>query len=281
MRRTLAASLILVVALVLVAGCGSAKSQPAAPAAANPAPAAAKPVILKVGATPVPHAEILNFIKPILAKEGVDLQVVEFTDYVKPNLALADGELDANFFQHIPYLEDFSAQHNLNLTWTVKVHIEPMGVYSHKIKTLDGLKPGSIVAIPNDVTNTGRALAILAKAGLITLKDGVGVKGTVQDITANPKNLKIKELEAAQLPRSLDDVAAAVINGNYALDAGLVPTKDALLLEGSDSPYANVLAVRKGDENKDAIVKLGQALTSPEVKQFILDHYKGAVVPAF
>lgn len=278
MRRILAVSLILVLALAVLAGCGT-KAQPAATA---PQPAAApKPVVLKVGATPVPHAEILDFIKPTLAKEGIDLQVVVFNDYVQPNLALADGQLDANYFQHIPYLTDFAAKHNLNLTYTVKVHIEPMGVYSHKIKSLNDLKPGSIVALPNDVTDTGRALAILAKAGLITLKDGVGVSGTVQDITANPKNLKIKELEAAQLPRALDDVTIAVINGNYALDAGLVPTKDALFLEGADSPYANVLAVRKGDENRDAIVKLGQALTSPEVKQFILDHYKGGVVPAF
>ncbi|MHB9146230.1 MAG: MetQ/NlpA family ABC transporter substrate-binding protein [Symbiobacteriia bacterium] len=280
MRRIVAASLILVLALALLAGCGSPKSQPAAPTTAQPA-AAAKPVVLKVGASVVPHAEILNFLKPTLAKEGVDLQVVEFTDYVKPNMALAAGELDANFFQHIPYLEDFSAQHNLNLTWTVKVHIEPIGVYSRKLAKLDDIKPGSVVAIPNDVTNAGRALALLAKAGLFTLKDGVGVKATVQDITANPKNLKVKELEAAQLPRSLDDVAAAVINGNYALDAGLTGSKNALFMEGSDSPYANVLAVRKGDENRDAIVKLSKALTSPEVKQFILGKYKGEVVPAF
>lgn len=280
MKKILVLALTLVLAIGVLAGCSSAKSQPAAPATAAPAPEPQK-VVLKVGATPVPHAEILNFIKPELAKQGIDLQIVEFTDYVKPNEALADKQLDANFFQHIPYLEDFSAKHKLDLTWTVKVHIEPMGVYSRKVKKLNEVKPGSIVAIPNDATNGGRALLLLAKSGLIGLKDGVGVAATPADITQNPKNLKIKELEAAQLPRSLDDVTLAVINGNYALDAGLVPTKDALVIEGSDSPYANVLAVRKGDESRDALVKLGQALTSPAVKQFIEDKYKGAVVPAF
>ncbi len=281
MRRVSVALLILVLALAAVTGC----AKPAAPAAPAPAAADSGPapqkVVLKVGATPVPHAEILNFIKPQLEKEGIDLQIQEFTDYVQPNEALASGQLDANFFQHIPYLEDFAAKRNLPLTYTVKVHIEPIGVYSKKVTKLEDVKPGSIVAIPNDATNGGRALAVLAKAGLITLKDGAGVTATVNDIAGNPKNLKIKELEAAQLPRSLDDVVLAVINSNFALEAGLVPTKDSLFIESSDSPYANVLAVRKGDENKDAIVKLGQALTSPEVKKFIEEKYQGAVVAAF
>lgn len=281
MRRVTVALLILSLAVAILAGCAK-PAGPVAPAAA-PTDAGSTPqkVTLKVGATPVPHAEILNFIKPQLEKEGIDLQIEEFTDYVRPNEALASGELDANFFQHIPYLEDFAGKRNLPLTYTVKVHIEPMGVYSKKVTKLDDVAAGSIVAIPNDATNGGRALAVLAKAGLLTLKDGVGVAATVQDITGNPKNLKIKELEAAQLPRSLDDVVLAVINSNFAMEAGLVPTRDSLFIESSDSPYANVLAVRKGDEQKDAIVKLGKALTSPEVKKFIEDKYQGAVVPAF
>jgi len=283
MRRVSVALLILALALVAAAGCAKPVA-PAAPAAGQPAAdsgSAPQKVVLKVGATPVPHAEILNVIKPMLEKEGIDLQIQEFTDYVQPNEALASGQLDANFFQHIPYLEDFASKRNLPLTYTVKVHIEPMGVYSKKVTRLEDVKPGSLVGIPNDPTNGGRALAVLAKAGLITLKDGVGVNATVNDITGNPKNLKIKELEAAQLPRSLDDVALAVINSNFAMQAGLVPTKDSLFIESSDSPYANVLAVRKGDEKKDAIVKLGQALTSPEVKKFIEEKYQGAVVAAF
>lgn len=277
MRRVSAALLILAILTAVLAGCAK-PAAPAAPAATGSAP---EKVVLKVGATPVPHAEILNVVKPLLEKEGIDLQIQEFTDYVQPNEALASGQLDANFFQHVPYLEDFAAKRNLPLTYTVKVHIEPMGVYSKKVTKLDDVAAGAVVAIPNDATNGGRALAVLAKAGLITLKDGVGVTATVKDITANSKNLKITELDAAQLPRSLDDVALAVINSNFAMEAGLVPTKDSLFIESSDSPYANVLAVRKGDEQKDAIVKLGKALTSPEVKKFIEEKYQGAVVPAF
>ena len=268
--------LVAVVALtVFLTGCGDSKK--AAPAA----PAAAKKVVLKVGATPLPHAEILKVIQPILAKDGVELQIVEFTDYVRPNLALAEKELDANFFQHIPYLQQFATDRKLALTHTVSVHIEPMGVYSKKIKNLSELPSGAQVAIPNDPTNGGRALAILAQAGVIKLKEGVGIKATVKDVTDNPKKIVLKELEAPQLPRSLDDVFLAVINSNYALEAKLNPVKDSLFLEKKESPYANILTVRKGDENRPEIVKLSQALTSPEVKKFIEDKYKGAVVPAF
>ncbi len=257
---------------ILVSGC-SQKEAPAAPAA--------KTTVLKVGATPVPHAEILNVVKPLLAKEGIDLQIVEFTDYVKPNIAVAEKELDANFFQHIPYLNKFSTERNLALTYTAAVHIEPMGIYSKKIKNLNELADGAKVAIPNDPTNGGRALAILEKAGLIKLKDGVGVSATVSDIVTNSKNIQISELEAPQLPRVLEDVTIAVINTNYALEAKLVPTKDALFLEPKDSPYANILTVRKGDENRPEIQKLTKALTSDEVKKFINEKYQGAVLPAF
>lgn len=236
---------------------------------------------LVVGATPVPHAEILEVVKPTLKKEGIDLKIVEFSDYVTPNMQLWDKQLDANFFQHIPYLEDFCSSKNMDLVWVAKVHIEPMGIYSDKIKSLSDLKDGDKVGIPNDVTNGGRALALLEKAGLIKLKEGLGIKATVHDVVENPKNLQIVELDAAMLPRALPDLAIGVINGNFALQAGLNPVKDAIYLEGSDSPFANVLVVRKGDENKPAIQKLVKALQSPEVKKFIEDKYQGAVIPAF
>ncbi|MGL5513005.1 MAG: MetQ/NlpA family ABC transporter substrate-binding protein, partial [Sporomusa sp.] len=195
--------------------------------------------------------------------------------------AVAEKELDANFFQHIPYLTEFSNDRKLDLTYTVAVHIEPMGIYSKKVKSLNDLENGAKIAIPNDPTNGGRALALLAKAGVIKLKDGVGIKATVSDITENNKNVKIHELEAPQLPRSLDDVALAVINTNYALEAKLVPAKDALLIEQKDSPYVNILTVRKGDENRPEIQQLSKALTSEEVKKFINEKYQGAIAPAF
>ena len=239
-----------------------------------------KKVVLKVGATPVPHAEILNFVKPQLAKEGVDLQIVEFTDYVKPNLSLADKELDANYFQHIPYLEKFAKDRNLKLVVLAKVHIEPMGVYSRKIKDLKDVKDGAKVGIPNDPTNGGRALVLLEKAGLLKLKEGKDITATKQDIVSNPKHLNIVEAEAAMLPRSLDDCDIAVINSNFAMEAKLNPVKDSLFIE-KDSPYANVVAIREGDDKRPELQKLAKALTTPEVKKFIEDKYKGAVVPAF
>ena len=274
MKKIIALLAAILMLAVLTAGCGDKK-------AAAPAPAADKKVVLKVGATPVPHAEILKVIQPILAKDGVELKIVEFTDYVRPNVALAEKELDANFFQHLPYLQQFAADRKLDLVSLIAVHIEPMGVYSKNIKSVNEVPNGGIVAIPNDPTNGGRALSILAQAGLIKMKDGVGVKGTVKDVTDNPKKLVFKELEAPQLPRSLDDVALAVINSNYALEAKLNPTKDALFIEKKESPYANILAIRKGDEKRPELVKLAKALTSPDVKKFIDDKYKGAVVPAF
>jgi D-methionine transport system substrate-binding protein len=272
-KLALALAAFLVVA-GMAAGCGSDKKD-------TKAAGGDKKVVLKIGATPVPHAEILNEIKPVLAKEGVDLQVIEFTDYVKPNLSLNDKEIDANFFQHEPYLKKFMADRKLNLVSLVAVEIEPMGVYSKKLKDIKAVGDGAKVAIPNDPTNGGRALNILAKAGLIKLKDGVGISGTVNDIVENPKNIKITEAEAAMLPRTLDDVDLAVINSNFAMEAKLNPTKDALFIEPKDSPYANVVAVRKGDENRPEIQKLKKALTSPEVKKFIENKYKGAIVPAF
>ena len=267
----LAAAALMAVAF-LAAGCGS-DSQTTASSDKN--------VTVTVGATPVPHAEILNEIKPLLAKEGVDLKVVEFTDYVKPNLALNDKELDANFFQHTPYLDKFNSEHGTKLKAIAKIHVEPMGIYSRKIKDLKDLADGAKVAIPNDPTNGGRALKVLETAGLIKVRPEAGVTATINDVVDNPKKIKFREIEAAQLPRALDDVALAVINSNYALGAGLNLVKDALAIESKDSPYANIVAIRTGDDSRAEIQKLKAALTSAEVKKFIETEYKGAVVPAF
>lgn len=235
---------------------------------------------VKIGATSVPHAEILEFAQPYLEKEGIELEIIEFNDYVQPNLQLADKQLKANFFQHIPYLEDFAAQRDLPLTWVAKIHIEPMGVYPGQVGSFDDLKAGDQIGIPNDATNAGRALVLLAKSGLIKLAEGVDVEATVLDIVENPKNLKIVELNAEILPRSKDDLALAVINGNFAIQAGLSPLDDSLFIEGGDSPYANVLAIREGDEDDPVIKKLVKVLTGEDVKAFILEKYKGGVIPA-
>lgn len=236
---------------------------------------------LRVGATPVPHAELLNAVKDKLAKEGVDLKIVDFTDYVTPNLALADGEIEANFFQHKPYLDKFCEEKGLKLVSAGGIHVEPIGVFSEKLKSLEDIPNKAVVAIPNDPSNGGRALILLHNAGLITLNDPTNLYATEFDIVKNPKKLKFKTLEAAQLPRVLKDVDLAVINGNYALEAGLSPVEDALLIEGKESPYANIVAVREGEEKKEDIVKLMNALQSPEIVKFINDNYKGGVVPAF
>jgi len=236
---------------------------------------------LVVGATAKPHAEILEIVKPILAKEGIELEIKEFTDYVLLNPALVDGELDANFFQHIPYLEDFNKKNNTDLVWTVKVHNEPMGVYSNEYKKLEDLPEGATIGIPNDTTNGGRALMVLASAGIIKLREGADVTATEKDIVENPKNLKFQMMDAAMLPRALEDLDACVINSNYAIEANLNPVKDSIFMEPKDSPFANVLAVRPEDKDKEAIKKLGEALQSPEVKAFLEEKYAGSCVPAF
>jgi D-methionine transport system substrate-binding protein len=249
-------------------------------AASSFAAFAAEPVNIVVGATPFPHAEILKVTVPLLQAEGYKVEIKEFNDYVTPNVALADGSLTANFFQHIPYLENMSSEQKLDLVWVAKVHIEPLGLYSKKIKNIGELKDGDTIAIPNDPTNGARALHLLEKAGLIKVKEGDLV--TARDVTENTKNLKIIELEAAALPRTLDDTTASVINTNYAVEANLIPAKDALIIEDKDSPYANVLAVRKADIDKPEIKALVKAINSPEVKKFIEDELvpKG-IVPAF
>lgn len=236
---------------------------------------------LTVAASAVPHAEILEFVKPTLAKEGVDLKIKVFTDYVQPNVQVAEKRMDANFFQHQPYLDEFNKGKGTDLVSVAKVHVEPFGAYSDKIKSLNDLPDGANVALPNDATNEGRALLLLAKAGLITLKDPTSILATPKDVLQNPKNLKFRELEAATLPRVLTQVDLALINTNYALGAKLDPTKDALIIEGAESPYANILVTTQANKDSDAIKKLVAALNSPEVKAFITEKYKGAVVPAF
>ena len=236
---------------------------------------------LSVAATAVPHAEILEFVKPALAKEGVELKIKVFTDYVQPNVQVAEERLDANFFQHQPYLDEFNKSRGTELVSIAGVHVEPFGAYSSKVKNLSELNEGAQVVIPNDATNGGRALLLLQKTGLISLKPEAGITATVKDIADNPKNLKIRELEAATLPRVLNQVDLALINTNYALEAKLNPTKDALAIEGSDSPYVNILVVRADRKDDAALQKLAKALNSTKVKSFISEKYQGAVVPAF
>ncbi|MCU1718579.1 MetQ/NlpA family ABC transporter substrate-binding protein [Pseudomonas sp. 5P_3.1_Bac2] len=236
---------------------------------------------LSVAATAVPHAEILEFVKPALAKEGVELNIKVFTDYVQPNVQVAEKRIDTNFFQHQPYLDEFNKSRGTDLTSVAGVHVEPFGAYSSKFKTLAELPDGANVVIPNDATNGGRALLLLQKAGLITLKPEAGILATPKDIAANPKNIKIRELEAATLPRVLTQVDLALINTNYALEAKLNPSKDALIIEGDDSPYVNILVARGDNKNSPAVQKLAKALHSDEVKAFINEKYQGAVVPAF
>lgn len=274
-------SLILALSLVIALAAGCSQAAPAQAAAQAPAAEAPKETVLKIGATPVPHAEILEFVKPLLEKENIKLDIVIFNDYVQPNTALADKELDANFFQHKPYLDNFIKERSLELVSIGNVHVEPLGLYSKTVKNVSELKDGSTIAIPNDATNGARALLLLQSNGIIKLKDGAGIEATENDIAENPKNLKIQPAEAAQLPRVLEDVDAAVINTNYALPAGLNPTKDALVIEGKDSPYANIITVRKGDESRPELKKLIEVLNSEEVKNFLQEKYDGAIVPAF
>ncbi|SEM36138.1 MetQ/NlpA family ABC transporter substrate-binding protein [Nonomuraea pusilla] len=261
-----------------LAACGTSQSATSDKPAEKPADA-----VLKVGASPVPHAEILKFVKDNLAPAaGLKLEIVEFTDYVQPNVQLDEGELDANFFQHKPYLDDFNASKGTKLSFLTPVHLEPLGLYSKKITSLGALASGATVAVPNDATNLGRALKLLADNGVVKLKDGAGTAATERDVVENPKNLQFKPVEAAQLPRTLEDVDAAVINGNYAIEAGLKPASEALALEKTEAnPYVNGLVVRQGHEKDPNIVTLGKLLQDPKVKDFINQKYQGSVIPAF
>ncbi|MFI1964792.1 MetQ/NlpA family ABC transporter substrate-binding protein [Streptomyces pathocidini] len=238
---------------------------------------------LTVAASPVPHAEILNYVKDNLAaKAGLKLEVKEFTDYVTPNTATEDGSVDANYFQNQPYLDDFNKKKGTHIVPVTTVHLEPLGLYSQQAKSVKDIKKGATVGVPNDTVNEARALKLLDANGIIKLKDGVGNEATPGDIASNPKNLKFKELEAAQLPRSLGDVDAAVINGNYAIEADLKPAEDALVLESpKNNPYGNFLAVKEGKEKDPRVKKLAELLVSPEVKKFIEDKYDGSVLASF
>ena len=275
-KRTVAALLAGALCLSALAGCGGSDTQ---------ASGGADDKTITVGASPTPHAEILNAAKDVLAEAGWTLEVVEFTDYVTPNTALVEGDLDANYFQHIPYLNNFNEENGADLVSAIEMHYEPFGIYPGKTASLDALEDGATVAVPNDGSNETRALLLLQDAGLIKLKDGIDPTSdaTKLDIVENPKNLDIQEIAAEQLPRSLEDVDLAVINGNYALQADLNAKEDSLITENPEyaKVYVNVVACRSGDENSDKIQALKKALQSDTVKQFIDDTYKGAVVATF
>ncbi len=289
-------SLVLSLILVLLVGCGgqggstdAADQATATPDANTSQKAESKPAdgklqVIRVGASIVPHAEILSQIKDILRDKGFDLEIVEFTDYVQPNLALDAGDLDANYFQHEPYLDSFNEEHNLDLVSAGKIHYEPFGIYCGSKSSLDELEAGDKISVPNDTTNEARALALLEAEGVIKLREGAGLKATVLDIVENPKNVEVIELEAAQLGKSIKDVAFSVINGNYALQDGL-KAEDAVAFESKDSvgadTFANIIAVRKEDADSPATKALIEALCSDTVKQYIKDTYQGAVEPSF
>ncbi|MBU1316799.1 MAG: MetQ/NlpA family ABC transporter substrate-binding protein [Alphaproteobacteria bacterium] len=233
---------------------------------------------IKVGVTPGPHAQIMEKVKEVAATKGLDIEILEFSDYVVPNQALNDGELNANSFQHQPYLDNQVADRGFDLVSVAKNVNFPMGVYSNKVKTLEELEDGATVSIPNDPTNGGRALLVLADKGVISVDEAKGVKVGIADVTENPKNIRIVELDAAQLPRSLDDVDASVINTNYAIEAGLNPKTDSIAIEGEKAPYVNVIAVRSADKDAPWVKTLVESYQNDEIKAFIADEFKGAVV---
>ena len=275
-------SLILSLSIVggLLAGCGN---NDAAGKKAD-TDSAQELEVIKVGASITPHAEILRSVSDELEKQGYKLEVVEYNDYIIPNTALESGELDANYIQHLPYLEDFNKENGTDIVSVADIHYEPFGIYAGKSDSLENLKEGAVIAVPNDTTNEARALLLLQDQGLIKLKENAGLTATVKDIAENPKNFEIKELEAAQVPKALQDVDVAAINTNYALEANL-KLSDALASEGADSlaakTYANIIAVKEGNENAEKIKALIDAVKSEQVKKFIEDKYDGAVVPIF
>ncbi|WP_046506583.1 MetQ/NlpA family ABC transporter substrate-binding protein [Streptomyces odonnellii] len=284
MRTTVRFSAAVAATAALALGlsaCGTSSDPDSSDKAGAGASADASAPLL-VAASPTPHADILNFVKDNLAaKAGLKLEVKEFTDYVLPNTATQSGEVDANFFQHKPYLDDFNKKNGTDIVPVVNVELEPLGLYSKKIDDLKGIKSGQSIAIPNDTTNEGRALKLLADNGVITLKDGAGIDANLSDIE-DAKGIAFKELEAATLPRALNDVDAAVINGNYALEAELKPAQDSLALEKSEgNPYANFLAVKRGNEKDPRVLKLATLLNSPEVKKYIEDTFDGSIVASF
>lgn len=279
-RRTIAGLLAALLCLLVLAGCGGG----AADDKKEDASKAGDDKTIVIGATPTPHGEILEEVRQALEEDGYALEIVEFTDYVLPNNALDKGDLDANFFQHLPYLEDFNAKNSTELVSAGSIHYEPMGLFAGKTASIDELADGAEIGVPNDTTNEARALLLLQEKGLIKLKADAGLEATPKDIEENPKNLSIKELEAAQLGRSLQDMDMAVINGNYALGADL-KISDALAIEEKESlaaqTYGNVIAVRKGEESSEKTEALLKALKTDAIKKFIEEKYEGAVVPLF
>lgn len=280
-KKALASLLIAGLSLGLLAGCGGNGNDNQEP---NQDAQQEAPVVITVGASATPHAEILNAAKDLLLEEGYDLKVVEFTDYVQPNLSLQSGDLDANYFQHLPYLENFNEENNTQLISAAEIHYEPFGIYPGKTASLEELADGAEIAVPNDTTNEARALLLLEAQEIIKINPDAGLQATINDITENPHNVKIIELEAAMLARTLNEVDFAVINGNYALAANLNASTDALAIEDKDSPattYANIVAVRDGEQESEKAQALVKALKSDTVKAFIEEKYNGAVVPMF
>lgn len=272
MKKTILTLALTALTAVALVGCGGTSTQQDS-----------KKIV--VGASPSPHAEILEQAKSLMEEKGYELEIKEYTDYVQPNLAVENGDITANFFQHQPYLDQFNTENNTHLVSVASVHYEPFGIYAGKTKSLEELKDGAQVAVPNDTTNEARALLLLQAQGLITLKEDAGLTATKKDIVENPKNLEILEVEAAQIPHSLQDVDIAVINGNYALSAGLSVKDDALAIESEDSvgadTYKNVLVVKEGNEDNEAVKALIEVLHSDEIKNFINEKYNGAVIPLF
>lgn len=266
MKKILSLVLVALLSISLLAACGKEGTE------SNK---------IVIGVSPNPHGDIIESIVEDLKEEGIEIEIKEFNDYKTPNIALDDGELDANFFQHEPYLKDFVENEGVDLVSIGGIHVEPMAVYSNKFDSFDDIEDGTEIAIPNDTVNGGRALILLENHGLIKLKKDVGLEATENDIAENPKNIKFTALEAAIIPSALEDVDGAVINGNYALEAGLNPVNDGLVIEDEDSPYSNIIAVKKGSENEERFDKLLKALQSDKIKEFIEENYDGAIVPAF
>lgn len=295
MKKLISAALAGTLALSLAA-CGSSASVSSSAAASSEAASSEAAstaetgsdlagTTIKVAASPTPHAEILNVAKDLLAEQGITLDIIEFSDYVQPNMVTESGEVDANYFQHQPYLDSFNEENGTHLVSVGDIHYEPLGIYPGKSQSLDEIADGAVIAVPNDTTNEARALQLLAAQGIISIREDAGLTATVNDITDNPHNVQVEELEAAQLPRTLADVDYAVMNGNYALEAGFSVSKDALATEDANSEaaqtYANVLVVKEGNENNPGVQALLQALKSQEVKDFINETYDGAVVALF
>lgn len=284
MKKKLLALLLGLTLCLSLAACGgdsAADSGAADTGAAEEGGDSAETVTLTVAASPTPHAVILEQCVPILAEQGIDLVINQYSDYVVPNTAVEDGDEDANYFQHLPYLEEFNETRGTHLVSVAGVHIEPMGIYAGRVESLEDLPDGAVIGIPNDPTNEGRALLLLEAQGLITLDDSSNLSATPNNIVDNPKNLQFEEIEAQTLPSSRPDLDLAVINSNYALGAGLNPTTDALAIESSDSPYVNVLVVKEGNEDNAAVQALVEALHSDTIRDFITEEFDGAVVPAF